>query len=94
MVYEPKIRKGVRGNAIDMMPLSESMVDRAVFNACIEVVLGREVKTNEEFRKVVEWKDTREEEIVEALGEFGLIDVDKEEDLAKLEKFVEEKLKE
>ena len=93
-MYEPKIRKDVRGSAMDICCLSESMVDRVVFNACIEVVLGREVRTDEEFERVSKWKAEREEKIVEALGKFGLIDVEKEEELVKLEKFVEEKLKE
>ena len=77
---------------MDMIPLSESRVDRAVFNACIEVVLGREVQTDEEFEKVSEWKAEREDRIVEALEKFGLIDVEKEEELVKLEKFVKKEL--
>jgi len=93
-MYEPKIRKGVRGSALDMCCLSESMVDRAVFNACTEVVLGREVRTDEEFSKVAEWKTEREDRIVEALEKFGLIDVNKEKELVKLERFVKGKLKE
>lgn len=91
-MYEPKIGKDVRGSAIDMCCLSENEVDRAVFNACIEVLLGREVRTSEEFSKVAEWKDEREEIIIEALEEFGLIDVEKEEELVRLEEFVKKEL--
>lgn len=92
-MYELKIEKHVRGNAIDMVPLSESKVDRAVFNGCVNAVLGRNVKTAEEFEKVIGFKDEREDEIIESLEEFGLIDVEKENELSMLEKHVETKLR-
>ncbi|RLC73897.1 MAG: hypothetical protein DRI61_17630 [Chloroflexi bacterium] len=95
-MYPLKIKKGIKGPAWIMVPLSESMVDRAVFNGIMRKILGKEFcETQEEFERVVRIKDRHEDDVVRLLKESQLLvhDPPLKEELERIEQYMYENWK-
>ena len=63
MTYKLKTKVPVKGPAWIIVPISESLVDRAVFNGCARVVLQKEyIESQKEFDYVAEiyWNNVDE----------------------------------
>ena len=63
MTYKLKTKVPVKGPAWIIVPISESLVDRAVFNGCARVVLQKDyIETQEEFDRVADiyWQNVEE----------------------------------
>jgi len=74
-VYPVRMKKDLRGPAFFIVPISESPVDRAVFNGIVRSVLGDDsiVETQEQLRKVCRIKYHNESQIVELLARSKLM---------------------
>ena len=53
-MLKPHIEDGVKGDAIPIALISESFVDRAVFNFIVHVRYNRELRTSEEINDIWE----------------------------------------
>lgn len=84
MVYKVRIEKGVMGRAIIMVPISESPVDTAVFNACVEAHLGHDCRNTKEIEEVYTYWNENELRILKVLNDV-MIDSLKPEEMKKIE---------
>jgi len=72
--YPVRMKKGIKGPAFIIVPISESLVDRAVFNGLVRKSLGKDqMESEDEMKKVIRIKWNNEDQILQLLEQSKIM---------------------
>ena len=88
-LIEHYVAEDATGPARIIVPISEDLIMRAVFNGVARHLYDRPLQTSDEIEEVWEFQKTYENDILEALDEVGDIDPRDRADIARIVEAVE-----